>query len=214
MLIKMKIETSVKLVLITVLLSCGVSAVAQQSASQPQKMVAAQAADRFEVALGFNATYADQAQSTNTFWLTGGSAEVAARLYHAVSLAVNVAGLEYSPSGTSAVGLNLLTFTAGPRLSWSPPGTSPHKMTIFGEGLVGGAHGFDSVFPATGAPTSTANSLAVQASAGADVALSQHVSLRILQGGYLRTALPNSTNSNNVQNDFQVGAGIVFRSGH
>jgi hypothetical protein len=175
-------------------------------------VVAAQAADRFEVALGFNATYADQSQSTNTFWLTGGSGEVATRLYHAVSLAANVTGLQYSPTGTSTVGLNLITYTAGPRLSWCSPGTSPHKVTIFGEGLVGGAHGFDSVFPATGGPTNTANSIAVQASAGADVALSQHVSLRILQGGYLRTALPNSSN-NNVQNNFQIGAGLVFRSG-
>ena len=212
MLIHMKIETSVKLVLIAVLLFCGVSAVAQQSASQPQKVVSAQAADRFEVAVGFNATYADQALSSNTFWLTGGSGEVAARLYHAVSLAANVTGLQYSPPAP-AVGLNLITFTAGPRLSWSPAGTSPHKVTIFGEGLVGGAHGFDSVFPGPGGATNTANSFAVQASAGADVALAQHFSLRILQGGYLRTALPNSTNTNNVQNNFQIGAGFVIRTG-
>jgi hypothetical protein len=208
--IKMKIENSVKLVLIAALLSCGLSSVAQTAA--PQKTAPVPTYDRFQLALSYNATYADQASSSNTFWLTGGSAEVAANVYKALSLAVNVSGLTSYTLPPNTPGLSLITYTAGPRLSWVPQSASKHKVTIFAEGLVGQAHGFNSVFPKVGGATTTANSLALQAGAGLDVALAPHFSLRLVQGGWLRTAMPNSTN-NNVQENFQVGAGIVFHSG-
>lgn len=209
---KMNIANSVKLTLVVALVFCGMSAVAQSSSSQPQKPAPAalNGAERFQVALGFDAAYADLAGTNNTFWLTGGHAEVAGRVYRGISLVGNFTGLEANNTGASSP-LNLLTVTFGPRYTWTPKPAAVHKVSLFGEGLAGLAHGFNSVFPATPTASSTANSLAVQLSAGADVAVSPYFSIRLVQGGWLRTALPNST-GNSVQNNFEVGAGLVFHS--
>ena len=45
--------------------------------------------DRFQVAVGYSAAFADQVSSSNTFWLTGGSAEVHVKLYQGFGLAFN-----------------------------------------------------------------------------------------------------------------------------
>jgi hypothetical protein len=51
--------------------------------------------------------------------------------------------------------------------------------------------------------------LAAKVGGGLDLKLSHHVSVRLVEANWLRTQLPNSTT--NVQNDVELGAGIVFR---
>jgi hypothetical protein len=44
---------------------------------------------------------------------------------------------------------------------------------------------------------------------GVDIGLSPHFALRVFQADWLRTQFPNA--DTNVQNNFRVAAGIVFR---
>jgi hypothetical protein len=104
------------------------------------------------------------------------------------------------------VKLDLVTATFGPRYTWSP---AHRKYALFGQALVGGAFGFNSVFPAAPGAAASQNSLAVNLGGGINVALSPHPALRAFEADWLRTQLPNSTN--NAQNSLRAGAGIVFR---
>jgi len=108
----------------------------------------------------------------------------------------------------SGYGLTLATYTAGPRITFKAPSSRPFVQALFGL-----AHGFDSEFPSGGNNLKTsANSFALDLSAGLDYPVNPHLSLRVVQVDYLRTALPN--NSNNWQNNLRIGAGITLRFGH
>ena len=171
---------------------------AQQSSHQP--------AGRIDFALTYSATQANIVGGGNHFWLNGGTAELAARVYGGLGVVANVTGLHQADTGLG-VPLNLVITTFGPRYTWVP---AHHAVAIFGQGLIGEANGFKGLYPDPLGPTPSSNSLAVQVGGGVDVGLSRHISLRVLQADWLRTQLPNSTT--NVQNDLHLGAGIVFHS--
>jgi len=170
-----------------------------------------QPAGRLDFAVTYNAAYAGAASDNNPFWLNGGSAELAGQLYRGLGVVANVTGLHAGNTG-AGVPLNLLTTTFGPRYTWTPAhrSASARTVSIFGEGLVGEAHGFDSLFPGASGANASALSLAVQVGGGVDIGLSKHLSLRAVQASWLRTQLPNTTT--NVQNDLLLGAGIVFHT--
>jgi len=194
------------LLLIVALLHCG----AMVSPAQVQQNSAVPKTGNLELAISYNAAYAGQANG-NQFWLSGGNAELAGHFYRGLSVIANITGLHTAHTG-AGVPLNLLFATFGPRYSWRVARRAPtaHSVSIFGEGLVGEAHGFGGLFPAPGGANSVASSLALQAGGGLDIPLAQHLSLRALQASWLRTQLPNTTT--NVQNNLQLGIGIVFHS--
>jgi hypothetical protein len=148
----------------------------------------------------------------NTFWMQGGSIELAGHVTHGFAAVADITGLHAGASGPTTVPINLVTDTFGPRYTaLVARRTSKHPVFLFGQGLIGEAHGFHSVFPGPNGATSSALSFALQVGGGADMALSPHITLRAAQVGWLRTQLPNA--SSNVQNDLRVGAGIVFHTG-
>jgi hypothetical protein len=175
----------------------------QQQSRQP--------AGRLNFAVTYDAAYAGLASGDQQFWLNGGSAELAGQLYRGLGVVANVTGLHTANTGAGAP-LNLLTTTFGPRYIWTRAHRSApvRTISIFGEGLAGEAHGFDSLFPGPSSANASALSLAVQVGGGVDIGLSQHLSLRAVQASWLRTQFPNT--ATNVQNDLSVGAGVVFRS--
>jgi outer membrane immunogenic protein len=87
------------------------------------------------------------------------------------------------------------------------------KFQPFGQGLFGGVHGFDGYFPAPVGklPTSYDTSFAMAIGGGLDVAVSRHVWIRVLQADYYYSELRNVQGDR--QNQFRLGAGIVFRGG-
>jgi outer membrane immunogenic protein len=142
------------------------------------------------------------------FWLQGGSGEFAMPVSHGFSVAANVTG-GHASNIQPGVDLSKLTYVAGPRFTFNASRlVKSHRSQIFGEALFGGAHGFDSVFPAAGAPTPTANSFAMQIGGGLDVSLPKHFGLRVLDIDYVRTSLPN--NGSNTQDDLRLGFGLVW----
>ena len=138
------------------------------------------------------------------FWRQGGSAELSAEAYHGFGIAMNIAGSQSTNIKGTGVDLDTLTTTFGPRYTWHR-----RKLAVFGQGLIGESHAWNSLFPATGGATSGFDTFALQVGGGVDLRLSRHFSVRPIQADWIRTEFPNDTT--NVQNNLRLGAGIVLR---
>jgi hypothetical protein len=163
-----------------------------------------------DLALTYSAQHGNQT-SNESFWAQGGSAELTATFYDGLGIAANVTGTHAANISPSGVGLTLVTTTFGPTYTWtvSPHRNSPRQWRFVGESLIGIANGAGSVFPDPSGAQSDANSLALQIGGGADLDLSTHFGVGLFHADWLRTQLPNATT--NVQNNFQLDAGIVLR---
>jgi peptidoglycan-associated lipoprotein len=160
--------------------------------------------DRQELAFTYNPSDANEVGGYG-FWMQGTSAQFQSRLSVHWGIVADVAGLHASSIHGSSVGLDLITATAGPRFTWSPPRT---RLGLFGEALIGTAHGMNSLFPVGNTTESSANSFALQLGGGVDLPISSHFILRPFEADWVRTQLPNSTT--NVQNNIRLGVGIVY----
>lgn len=157
------------------------------------------------VAVTFDLEDAKGAPIGGDFWLQGGSVDVAVPFYKRLSIAGNFSGAHASNIVHPGVNLGKISYLAGPRYTMA---RSSH-VRIFGEGLFGGAHGFDSIFPVGGALVPTANSFAMQLGGGMDVSLHGGFGVRAIELDYVRTGLPN--NGANTQNDFRVAFGVSYQ---
>jgi hypothetical protein len=125
-----------------------------------------------------------------------------------LGLAIDVAMENTRNINHTGYGLNLFSFTAGPRLKFST-----HKLHPFAQALFGLAHGWGSEFPLGGNTlTTSANAFALDLGAGADYPLNTRLSLRVLQADYLRTTFPNNVNDR--QNNLRIGFGLTLRLLH
>jgi hypothetical protein len=157
------------------------------------------------VAVTYNFEDAKGSPTGGDFWLQGGSVDVAVPFYKGLGVAGNFGGVHASNVIRPGVNLGKITYLAGPRYTFA----RSSRVRIFGEGLFGGAHGFDSIFPAGGALVSTANSFAMQFGGGMDVSLHRGFGLRAIELDYVRTGLPN--NGANTQNDLRLAFGISYQ---
>jgi uncharacterized RmlC-like cupin family protein len=64
-----------------------------------------------------------------------------------LGIALNVTRSTASSIGSSGIPVSLVTVTAGPRYRWH----ADHRISVYGEGLVGEADGFRSFFPTSAA---------------------------------------------------------------
>lgn len=140
------------------------------------------------------------------FYLNGGSVEFALPLHDHASLIGDLGGETTASVNGNVNGLSLITYTAGPRVS-----VSRKRMEPFAQALIGGAHGFNSFFPANGHSTSSSNSLAVLLGGGLDLSVAQRLSINVFQADYLLTRFTNG--SNNQQNNLRLSGGIKLRFG-
>lgn len=169
-----------------------------------------------DIALTYAASYSAHVVNVPQFWLQGGALEVNAPFYHGLGLAASATGLEVKSVSPSLVPLDLLTIAFGPRYTYTLRPLH-HRVSVFGEALLGEAHGFHSVFSIGSGPTSSpaagttdsANALALQTGGGLDIRLKHHLSIRAIQVDYLRTELPNG--GTNVQNNLRLAGGLVYR---
>jgi hypothetical protein len=185
------------------LLLCAASAV------RAQETHAAQAAPspKIDVAVTFIAERSLASSTADSFWMQGGSIELGTNTWRGLGIAADVTGTHARAIGGTTIPLSIVTTMFGPRYRWH----ADHRLSIYGEGLIGEANGFQSLFPSvTGAQTS-ANSLAAQAGGGIDYRISRHVAIRAVEAAWQHTQLPNGTD--NIQNGLRLGAGIVVRFG-
>lgn len=182
----------------TVLLLGAIMMVAAGAAAQTAKPQS-----RTEVAFTWDGMHSD-ITGGGSFWMQGAGLQLHERIWRGVGAVADGAGTHSGTIGSTGVGLDLLTVTFGPRYTWSH-----RKLSLYGQGLVGQAFGFDSLFPSPRGANSSDNSLAVLAGSGMNVAVSPRVAVRLIEADWLRTQLPNS--AGNTQNDLRLSAGVVFR---
>ena len=162
---------------------------------------------KIDLAITFTGERSLRAATSDSFWMQGGSLELGTNTWRGLGIAANVTGTHASAIDGTTIPLSIVTTTFGPRYRWH----AEHRVSVYVEGLIGEANGFRSIFPTVTGSQSSANSLAAQAGGGLDYRLSRHVAIRAVQAAWQHTQLPNGTN--NVQNDLQLGAGIVVRFG-
>jgi hypothetical protein len=169
-------------------------------------------AQRQSAKLDLSVTYIGErslkASTSQNFWMQGGSIELGANVWRGWGIAANVTGTHTGSIGTSGLPLSLVTTTFGPRYRWH----ADRRVSLYGQALIGEANGFRSIFPAAAGSQPDANGLAAQVGGGVDYRLSDRFAMRVLDAGWSRTQLPNSTD--NVQNTLRLGAGIVLRFAH
>jgi len=165
-----------------------------------------------DIAITYTAEDANPVGGPGNFWLQGGSVEMGVSLWHGLAVAGNFTGTHTSSAGSQNVSLGLMEYVFGPRYRWILParfGRKDKPTSVFGEAMIGGVKGFDSIFPTSNGATSTASALAIQIGFGVDLKLKQHFDLRPVEVSWARMQLPNS--STNVQNDLRISTGIVLR---
>jgi hypothetical protein len=194
----MRIPMYGTVLLTSALMLSGVAAWGQAATSEKR------APTSFEIAITYDASRTNVI-SGNSFWMQGGSVQMHGQFWHGLGVVADVAGLHTNSINDSAVGLDMVTATFGPRYTWP---VRSARYSFFGQALAGEANGINSVFPGVSQASSTADGLAVQLGGGMNVNLKRHLAIRAFEADWLRTQLPNSTTS--VQNNLRLGAGIVF----
>jgi outer membrane immunogenic protein len=160
---------------------------------------------RLEVTLGYSGLRSDAVPGAcGCFWMQGGKAEFRAAFSRHISLVGEIAGTHANSINTAHEEISLVSYLFGPRVSWRV-----HRFTPFAQGLVGGVHGFDAIFPSSNNSASVPDAFAVAIGGGLNIGLSRHLAVRPFQADYLMTELPNT--DANRQNSLRLGAGIVFR---
>jgi len=140
------------------------------------------------------------------FLLNGGSSEELFYVWKNIAAVAQVTGSRADSVPQSQQGLSLLTYMGGPRYSL----LAAHRLTIYGQFLVGGVHGFDSYFPTADMRSSgAANSLAFAPGGGLEVGVRNWLSVRAVEAEFLTTRLPNNLNER--QHNLRISSGVVFR---
>ena len=168
-----------------------------------------------DFAVTYTAEAAKPVADESAFWLQGGSVEAGWKVWRGLGFAANLTGTHSDSFGPSAIPLSLLSYTFGPRYRYPfKMKRSPKRLagaSVFGEVLVGGVHGYDSLFPHGAGESSSANSYQTNINGGFDLKLNRRFDLRALEIGWVHMGLPNSVSD--VQNDLRLSAGIVLKFG-
>ncbi len=162
-----------------------------------------------DLAVTFAVERAQVAPNQCCFWFKGGGADAAFTFWRGFGLAVALNG-DHASNVEPGVDVNKLTYLGGPRYTWTSDG-SGRRWQLFGQGLAGVTHGFDGVYPATPAATTSANGFALQAGGGVNLLLGKHLGLRLLEADYVRTELPNAITDR--QNDMRLSFGLAYHIG-
>jgi hypothetical protein len=149
------------------------------------------------------------------FWLNGGSINAGVTFYRGLGLAVNLTG-EHASNITPGVNLGKVAYMAGPRYTFSTSRYTSrllkeHGTYVFGEGLFGGVHAFDSTFPGNSGTKASTDAFSMQLGGGFDIALARGFGIRALEADYVHTNLPN--NGSNSQNDLRLAFGVSYNLG-
>jgi len=181
---------------------------AQQAPSAPR-----QSNVSTDLGITYDAERAQLAPGTcGCFWLQGGGVDGAVTFWKGLGIAATFTG-DHASNVTPGVDVNKISFMAGPRYTYTAWGTAGEKprFQIYGQGLFGGVHGFDGVYPTSSGVESTASSFAIQAGGGVNIFLTRHIGVRVVEASYIRTELPND--GNDTQSDLRLGAGLVYHFG-
>lgn len=194
-----------KFFLVGACILAGVTCWAQQSQKplQPAKV-------SIDLAVTFAGERSKADPSLCCFWFKGGGVDAALTFWKGFGIAASVTGdhaSDYLPSTDE----NKLSFLVGPRYTftaWKKHANAddPRRLQLFGQGLVGVAHGFDTRF-SNG--STSANELAIQTGGGLNLYLTKKFGIRPIEVEFVRTQIGITGFS--TQNDMRLAAGLTYR---
>jgi len=164
-----------------------------------------------ELALGYSYVHSNVPPGgCGCFSLNGGNASFAWPLKSTgFAFAGDITIAHAGSASTTADGLTLSTFTAGGRYL---PHLGHSAWQPFGQVLLGFAHASGALVAGANPGSANANAaFAANFGGGLDLRTSSRFSIRFIEADYLLTTFDNG--SNNHQNNFRIGAGVVFRLG-
>lgn len=141
------------------------------------------------------------------FSMHGANAWFAYNFTHSFAVAAEVSSQRASDISGSGQDLTLTSYLFGPRVSWHKSG----HFAPFAQVLLGGAHASGSFASDSSGFAGSANSFAVIAGGGLDIAITRHFAVRALEADYYRTQFSNGLNDR--QNNLRLSAGVIFRFG-
>jgi hypothetical protein len=199
----------INLLLISAVLMGAVASASAQTASQQSGDLGPTVSKTHPIALsvGYTAAIGNAPPGTcGCFLLNGGSSEELFHVWKSIAAVAQVTGSRTDHVPQSQQGLSLITYMAGPRYSFH----AMRRLTLYGQFVIGGAHGFDSYFPRSNTqPTGAADSLAFAPGGGVEVGVRDWVSIKAVEAEYLLTRLPNDINDQ--QHNLRISSGVVFR---
>jgi len=160
----------------------------------------------FDVIATYNAMHS-QTLGGGGFFMQGGGIELYKRVITAWNVGA-VADATESRAGSSASspGIDLLTITLGPRITTS---RRDGQLDFYMQGLAGKAIGSHSIFPCASGICTHASGIAIDLGYGVDFRVREGLMLRLVQGEYLHTRLPNG--ASNAENNLRVSTGLVIQ---
>jgi outer membrane immunogenic protein len=182
------------LVLVSLLLGNGAGAVAQGF-------------ERAELGAGYSYVHTNAPPGDcGCFAMNGGSAWFGYHFTREWALAAEVGSEHASNIDGTGAGLTLTSYLAGPRYVWH----YGHRVSPFGQVLLGGAHADGGVTLVRFGVAEPANSLALASGGGVDIGVKRHWAARG-QLDYFLTRFSNGVNDH--QNNLRVSVGVVYRFG-
>ncbi len=145
------------------------------------------------------------------FWFKGGGADAAVTFWKGWGIAATLTG-DHAGNVTDYVDVNKISYMGGPRYTWTARTEAGNpRLQIFMQGLAGGSHGFNGLYPTSTGTTTSANSFALQAGGGVNLFINRNWGLRLLEADYVRTEFPNDADDK--QNDMRLAFGVVYHVG-
>jgi hypothetical protein len=160
-----------------------------------------------DLGVTYAGTHSIRTNGSQGFWAQGGGITLGSNLWHNLGIAADLSATHTGSVSNSGVPFSSLTVTFGPRYRWH----AGHRVSVYGQGLVGEGDAFSGLFPAPGAAIPSTNSLAAKVGGGIDYSLSPRFAVRALEASWVYTQYLNGTD--NQQNYLQLGAGLVLKFG-
>lgn len=168
------------------------------------------ATGHYELATNFTYKVAKISGTSTSFVLPGLSIDAAYKFNskpNGFALVMDANG-ETAQKIEPGVNLTQLSLAAGPRYYFSLNKSSAHTLNLYGQALIGFDAASNSVFPHSDSITTHETSAVLQAGGGANIRISNNLSLRLFEADFITTSLPNS--ANNRQYDVRCSNGLVF----
>jgi hypothetical protein len=158
----------------------------------------------FDLIATYNAMHA-QSYGGGGFFMQGAGVEIYRRVVANIGIVADATESRVG-SSSSAPGLDLLTISAGPRITTS---RKEGEFDFYMQGLAGRAMGSHSVFPCSAGICTHGSGLEIQLGYGVDYRVRDGLKLRLVQGDWMYSRLPNG--GSNAENNFRVSTGVVFQ---
>jgi hypothetical protein len=152
--------------------------------------------------------------SSDYFYLRGAKVDVTVNLFHGLGASLTGAGLSVT-NLRGSIDIQNIQFLVGPRYTYNLGHNTDtqwgRRGGAFVEAKVGYTLAPSGSYPSNGNVTSSSTGLTYSGGAGINLTLYHRFDLRLIEGGLVRTELPNG--GSNVQNSLYVSSGINFHFG-